>query len=280
MRLISASALLSSMCRGGRVWLSSGRMVTPAWPPTTGTCSQPSGTRTDSTPKGQPWLCSCACRHVLLRPGKGCIASAATTAHLLQPLRTAQAHLQTNTAAACTASGRAPTCTSFGSTPRISAMNVSARTTSRVVTPNKRSGLNVPAGFGTVQDGSRLGTTSPTRPDCRDPAALPAEACRAAARSRPHTCTLEHLCSDGDCGVDGVADDCHPCVRAVTGDALAQRGHDASVDVEQVVPRHARLTGHACKRAGFGASRCPHRKTLMWQCVWGGGGAPRCQALP
>ncbi len=62
------------------------------------------------------------------------------------------------------------------------------------------------------------------------------------------TCTLEHLCCNGHCGVDWVADDGHPGIRAMARDTLCQGGHDAGIDIEQVIPSHAWLPWDACGR--------------------------------
>mmetsp|Transcript_45484 Transcript_45484/g.134621 ORF Transcript_45484/g.134621 Transcript_45484/m.134621 type:complete len:380 (+) Transcript_45484:40-1179(+) len=60
-----------------------------------------------------------------------------------------------------------------------------------------------------------------------------------------HALLLQHLRGDGHRGVDRVGDDQDGRLGAGLGDAEHEVPHDAGVDVEEVVARHARLAGHA-----------------------------------
>mmetsp|Transcript_61989 Transcript_61989/g.85515 ORF Transcript_61989/g.85515 Transcript_61989/m.85515 type:complete len:323 (-) Transcript_61989:3-971(-) len=60
-----------------------------------------------------------------------------------------------------------------------------------------------------------------------------------------HALRLQHLGSDRHRGVDGVRDDQDGRIGAGLGAARDQVLHDAGVDVEQVVARHAGLARHA-----------------------------------
>jgi hypothetical protein len=207
-------------------------------------------------------------------------------------------------------------------------MNASARTTSSVVTPNRRAGLYVPAQRGGGGGAAAAGGAW-VRP-CRcqrlaGPAAAAAPnhpAKQPNAPRRVRTRALEDLRRDGHGAVDGVADDQHPGVGAVARDALGgweragwgcrskgwgrvvcsgggggyvqmaaaggagrlhagrcgeppglrphlrQGGHNAGVDVEQVVARHPGLAGDAWvgwsgeRGAGSGAAGARGRAGL------------------
>lgn len=62
-----------------------------------------------------------------------------------------------------------------------------------------------------------------------------------------HTSRLEHLCSNGHGGVHRVADDVNQSSRAVLCYTFNQSTHNACVDVEQIISRHAWLSWNSSR---------------------------------
>lgn len=62
-----------------------------------------------------------------------------------------------------------------------------------------------------------------------------------------HTSQLEHLRSNGNSGVHRVADDVNNSSRAMLRYTLNQSTHNACVDVEQIVSRHAWLSWNSSR---------------------------------